>query len=499
MANRDVLISIRNITKIYPGVVALDDVSFDINRGEMHALIGENGAGKSTLIKVLAGATHADGGEIVFDGTTYEDISPALAVSLGISVIYQEFNLMNSLTVAENVFMGHYPMKYGLIDRGEMNRRTAEIFKSMGVFLDPKEVVANLSVAHMQLVEIAKSLSKELNLLIMDEPTAPLTNKEVSELFRIIRGLRDKGVTIVFISHRLDEIFDLCDRVTVLRDGKKVCTDEICSLTKNDLVMRMVGREISNVYPKRKGAVGETILKVENLSGNGVSNVSFELHKGEILGFGGLVGAGRTEIMRVLYGADPKESGRIEIRGEKVSITSPLDAVRHGMVLLPEDRKAQGLLLNLPISQNIILSCLDKIRNGIALNRRKEKEIVEEQVSALHVACYSASQIAATLSGGNQQKVVVGKWLAADADILIFDEPTRGIDVGAKYEIYLLLNALCDQGKSIIMISSEMDELLGMSDRIIVMYEGRQMKTLTKEMFSQEAVLAYASGEKGMK
>ncbi|MBR3001242.1 MAG: sugar ABC transporter ATP-binding protein [Oscillospiraceae bacterium] len=496
MENQNILLSVRNITKIYPGVVALDNVSFDIKEGEMHALIGENGAGKSTLIKVLAGATHSDEGKIIFKGTTYDKMTPNIAASLGISVIYQEFNLMNSLTVAENVFMGHYPMEHGLVNRKEMNRRTEEIFASMGVSLDPKAVVADLSVAHMQLVEIAKSLSKDLSLLIMDEPTAPLTNKEVDELFRIVRGLRDRGVSIIFISHRLDEIFDLCDRVTVLRDGKYVSTDKVKDITKDDLVLKMVGREVSNVFPARNIVPGEVVLKVDNLSGNGVEDISFELRRGEIIGFGGLVGAGRTEIMRVLFGADPKEAGTVTIKGRQVEIKSPMDAVSNGMVLLPEDRKTQGLLLNLPISQNIILPCLDKIKSGIVLNRSKEKEIVDKQVSALRVACYSSSQIAGTLSGGNQQKVVVGKWLAADADVLIFDEPTRGIDVGAKYEIYLLLNQLCEEGKAIIMISSEMSELLGMSDRIIVMYEGKQMTTLTKEAFSQEAVLSYASGEK---
>lgn len=494
--NENILLSLKGITKQYPGVLALDRVDLDIREGETHALIGENGAGKSTLIKTLAGAIQANEGTIVFGGETIEHMSPALASQLGISVIYQEFNLMNSLTVAENVFMGHFPMKRkGLVDRKEMLRKTAEIFESMDVDMDPQAVVQDLSVAYMQLVEIAKSLSRNLKLLIMDEPTAPLTTKEVEVLFQIVKTLKKRGVTIIFISHRLDEIFSICDRVTVMRDGKKIATRETAEIDKNELIRLMVGREISNVYPSRDFASNETLLKVDNLCGNGVKNICLELHKGEVLGLAGLVGAGRTEIMRVLYGADPKEGGQVLMNGKPLKIRNPKDAVDNKIVLLPEDRKAQGLVLQLPISQNIALPNLAKLKRKGVLSRKAEKQMVEKEIADLHIACHSSAQLAGTLSGGNQQKVVLAKWLAANADVLIFDEPTRGIDVGAKYEIYLLMNELCRQGKAVLMISSDMEELLGMSDRIVVMYEGRQMVTLEKEQFSQETILKYASGE----
>ena len=496
MAEKEILLSLKGISKQYPGVLALDRIDLDIRRGEVHALAGENGAGKSTLIKILAGAIRPDEGYVEFEGKRYEIFTPVLSRNLGISVVYQEFNLMDSLTVMENVFAGHIPSRYGLVDYGKLERETQKILQQMNAPLSPRDLVMNLSTAHIQLVEIAKSLSRPVKLMILDEPTAPLTTSEVHTLFDIVRRLKQEGVTIIFITHRLDEIYEICDRITILRDGKKILTEEVAKIDKNALIHHMVGRELSNSYPARENPIGEVILEVKGLSGNGVHDVSFQLHKGEILGLAGLVGAGRTEIMRVLYGADPADGGEVYLRGKKIRITSPKAAVRSGIVLLPEDRKKQGVMLRLPISQNIVLTNLKKISSAGVLDRDKERRIVREQIDALHIACHSTDQIVATLSGGNQQKVVLAKWLVADADVLIFDEPTRGIDVGAKYEIYLLMNRLCQEGKSIIMISSEMEELMGMADRTVVMYEGNQMGILEKGEFSSQTILKLASGEK---
>lgn len=496
---QDTFLSVQNISKQYPGVLALDSVSFDVKKGETMALIGENGAGKSTLIKILSGAIAPSSGELVFQEGTYTCMTPTLSHSMGIEVIYQEMNLMNSLTVAENIFAGNLPRtKAGLFDKKTMIEKSNEIFKRMNIVIDPEIQVENLSIAYMQMVEIAKALSRDVRLLIMDEPTAPLTKNEVGTLMDIVRRLQKQGVTIIFISHRLDEIFDICHRVTVLRDGKWITTDNVADMTRADLIRHMVGRELSDTYPKRANPIGETVLELRDFCGNGVKNISFQLHKGEVLGMAGLVGSGRTEIIRALYGADESDGGKVLLHGKEVRFHAPKDAVRHGVVLLPEDRKREGLLLALPISQNITLPNLHKLSNKLkVLKPRREKEMIDRQMDSLRIAAYSSSQIAGTLSGGNQQKVVLAKWLASNADILIFDEPTRGIDVGAKQEIYKLMNELCAAGKSIIMISSEMEESLGMSDRLVVLYEGQQMGILHKEAFSQEAVLMLASGIKG--
>ncbi len=495
MSNDNIVLSLKGISKQYPGVLALDAVDLEIKKNEIHAIIGENGAGKSTLIKILAGAILPDEGVITFEGSSYKQLNPTMAKELGISVVYQEFNLMDSLTIMENVFVGNIPSKKGLVDYTKLTNDTNKILRMIDAPLDARDVVMDLSTAHKQLVEIAKSLSRTTKLMILDEPTAPLTSKEVDILFNIIRKLKDEGVTIIFITHRLDEIFQICDRVTVLRDGKKIMTSSVSDIDKATLIRSMVGRELSNSYPPRDSVIGETVLKVSNLCGNGVKDVCFELHKGEILGFAGLVGAGRTEIMRVLYGADPMDSGEVILKGKKYDITTPQNSIKNGIVLLPEDRKTQGVLLRLPISQNIVLASLKKITTLGILNKKKETGTSRKHISSLRIACWSINQLAATLSGGNQQKVVLAKWLAADADVLIFDEPTRGIDVGAKYEFYLLMNQLCKEGKAIIMISSDMDELLGLVDRVVVVYEGKQMGTLNKTEFNPEIVLRLASGE----
>ena len=492
---KPVLLSMKNISKQYPGVLALNNISLDVYEGETLALCGENGAGKSTLIKTLSGSILPSEGTIIFDGKEYDGMTPRLSADLGISVIYQEFNLMNSLSVAENVFVGRLPMKHGLYDKKTCEKQAKKIFEDMEVDIDVNKPVEELSVAYMQLVEIAKNLAKDTRLLIMDEPTAPLTEHECTILFRIMKKLKERGVTIIFISHRMNEIFDVCDRAVVMRDGQMISSHRIEDIDRGQLIRDMVGRNMNEAFPVCEKTIGETVLKVENLSGNGVRNIHFELHKGEILGLAGLVGAGRTEIMRILYGADDGGTGTVILRGKKVFFRNPKDAVKNGIVLLPEDRKREGVLLHLPISQNIVLPNLKKVSNGLVVNRKKVGQMVEKQRSDMKIACYGGEQLAGTLSGGNQQKVVLGKWLASDASILIFDEPTRGIDVGAKWEIYNLMNALCQKGMSIIMISSEMDELIGMSERIVVLFEGKQTGTLNKEEFSQEAILTLASGE----
>ncbi|MBQ1320969.1 MAG: sugar ABC transporter ATP-binding protein [Solobacterium sp.] len=490
-----VLLSLKNISKQYPGVLALNDVSLDVYEGETLALVGENGAGKSTLIKTLSGSILPSEGKIIFEGNEYDHMTPKRSSDLGISVVYQEFNLMNTLSVAENVYVGRLPMKNGLYDKKKCIEDAKKIFEEMEVDIDVTKPVEELSVAYMQLVEIAKNLAKQTKLLIMDEPTAPLTEHECGILFRIMKQLKQRGVTIIFISHRMNEIFDVCDRAAVMRDGQLISTHEIKDITRAGLIADMVGRDMSEAFPTCDKTIGETVLEVRNLSGNGVRNINFELRRGEILGLAGLVGAGRTEIMRILYGADLGGSGEVYLHGKKVFFHNPKEAVQHGIVLIPEDRKREGVLLTLPIAQNISLPNLKAVSHAFLMNFRKEKEIVDKQKDDLKIACYSAEQLAGTLSGGNQQKVVLAKWLASTADILIFDEPTRGIDVGAKQEIYNLMNKLCMQGMSIIMISSEMEEMIGMSDRIVVLYEGRQTGVLEKSEFSQEAILTLASGE----
>lgn len=491
---KKVLLSMQNITKQYPGVLALDGVSIDLYEGETHALVGENGAGKSTFIKTLAGAIRPDAGSIVIDGKTYSEITPALARDLGIEVIYQEFNLMPTLSVAENVFMGNMPKKCGIVDKKKMVQQTNEIFSQMGVTIDPQVLVSELSTAYMQLVEIAKALSKKVRILVMDEPTAPLTSNEVEILFQIMDRLHKQNVTIIYISHRLNEIFRVSDRLTIIRDGVKIGTYETKSMTKEALIRGMVGREMNETFPQRNHEIGDVVLKVDNLCGNGVTDISFELHQGEILGFGGLVGAGRTEIMRVLFGADICESGTVTLEGKQFRPSSPRQSIRDGIVLIPEDRKLQGVVLGLSISENISLPNLGAISRLSVVRKDAEERMVQEQVKALRIATPSALQKVKNLSGGNQQKVVLAKWMAGKSKVLIFDEPTRGIDVGAKQEIYKLMNQLCNEGMSIIMISSDMEELLGMADRIVVLCEGVMQGVVERNDFSAEAVLALASG-----
>lgn len=485
-----------HITKIYPGVRALNDVSVEFKKGEVHALMGENGAGKSTLIKTLSGAITPDSGTIILEGNSYNGLTPHKSKELGIGVVYQEFNLFSELPVYENIFMGNFRKKNGLVDHQGMIDQTGEMLDKLGLKISPTAKIKDLSVGYMQLVEISKVLFYDIKILVLDEPTAPLTTNEVDILFSLIKKLKEQGVTIIYISHRLNEVFDIADRVTVLRDGNKIATHSIEEITRDSLIKEMVGRSISDEYPARNCPIGEPILKVDDLYGNGAHHVSFELHKGEVLGLAGLVGAGRTETARMIFGADPLTTGTIELDGETVHISSPKKAVELGVALVPEDRKSHGALLDLSISDNMSLAILPRLSKLGVINKSAERKVVDEHIEKLRVKTPSPNQKVKNLSGGNQQKVILGKWLASNSKVILFDEPTRGIDVGAKQEIYKLINSLCEQGLGILMISSDMEEIIRMSDRILVLSEGNQMAILNKDEFSQEKILSYASGNK---
>lgn len=491
------ILSVRNITKTYPGVIALQNISMDFKKGEIHALVGENGAGKSTLIKVIAGAVSVDKGHVYFEGELQEIQEPLERRKLGIEVIYQEFNLIPELSIAENIFLGSYPGGLVCVNREKIVKDTQALLDELGLgYLNPKSPVKNLSVAYMQMIEIAKAIARHAKFIIMDEPTAPLTANEVKILYSIVDKLKREGVTILYISHRLEEVFDLADRVTVFRDGRKIETLNITDTCQDELIRLMVNRETSETFPDRNYHNKDLLplLEVNNLYGRGVRNVSFKLHKGEILGLGGLVGAGRTETAKIIFGANKMWKGSIFGEGKELHITSPRDAVQCGIAYVSEDRKQEGVLLTLSVKENIVLPILKKISMGLVVRSAMEDKIVEEQRSRLRIKTPSTEQLVKNLSGGNQQKVVLAKWLASDCKILILDEPTRGIDVGAKQEIYLLMNQLAESGIGIIMISSEMDELIGMSDRIIVLHEGKISGELQKGEFDQETILKYGSG-----
>lgn len=489
------VLEVKNITKTYPGVVALDNVSFDVEKGEILALIGENGAGKSTVIKTIAGAINPDSGTIIIDGKEYNKLTPSIAKEAGIGVVYQELNLVPSLSIAENIFLGD---KVGsqkfMPDFKEMKERSEEIMADLGVKIDVNTQVQMLSTAQMQIVEIAKAVVKNCKVLIMDEPSASIPMAEVGNMFRIVRRLKEKGVSVIYISHRLEELFELCDRVTVFRDGQYVVTRNVADITKKDLIKYMIGRELNEKFPTRNVEIGETVLEVKDLTGNGDFHINMEVKKGEILGLAGLVGAGRTELAKMICGDVKPESGEIIVNGKHMKAASAADGVELGIGLVPEDRKLEGVFLNYTIEWNIPIMSMKKISNGGIINFKKLDKMVETYVDVLAIKTPSLKQEVRNLSGGNQQKVVVAKVLAANNDILIFDEPTRGIDVGAKQEIYKLMNTLVEQGKTILMISSEMEELLGMSDRIVVLHEGKVSGELSKDKFSQDRVLELASG-----
>ena len=493
MNEKTPVLSLKDILKLFPGVVALKNVSLDFYPGEIHAIVGENGAGKSTFIKTITGAHAPDGGTITVDGETHKAMNPALARKHGIECIYQEFNLIDVLSAAENICYGE---KMGrLVNQKAMNERAKAIFDDFGVDINPSTLVRDLTPGHMQIVEIAKAVSKNARILILDEPTAPLSVAEVEILMGIVRKLKADGVSIIYISHRLDEIFSLSDKVSVLRDGEYITTLETDKTNRAELIKYMVGREMTQTFPRRDVKIGDVALEVKNLTGNGVRNISFQAHKGEILGISGLVGAGRTEIIKVIFGAEKKQWGEIYVNGELADIRSPRDAMmKYKIGLCPEDRKREGCFLNETISWNMVYNVLGVISSFGVVNRKKEKDIADYYGQSMRVKAPNLDQTnVVTLSGGNQQKVVVGKALAANADIIIFDEPTRGIDVGAKYEIYELMNGLVEQGKCILMVTSDMEELLGMSDRIVVFGEKCMAGTLEKHEFSQERILDMAS------
>ncbi len=489
------LLELHNITKKYPGVIALNDVSISFREGEVHALVGENGAGKSTFIKTISGAVQPNEGKIVFDGVTYDHLTPQKSLELGISVVYQEMIQFEAMSVADNLFMSNGSDAGFFVNDAERNKKTAELLEKFQCHVSPKTWVRELSMANRQIVEICKAILRKARVLILDEPTASITVEEQRRLFDVIRELKKQGVTIIYISHRLDELFEICDRVSILRDGRYIDTLDISDTDKQGLIKLMVGRELSENYPvKDNPPEKEVVLKVDNLSGNGVRNISFELHKGEILGFAGLVGAGRTELMHLLYGAAGIEAGTVTMNGKTLSIRTPSDAMKAGIGLIPEDRKWQGCFLEKPIYWNISIANIKSLCNGPFISSSKEAALADHYGQRMRIKAPDYRVNAGTLSGGNQQKVVIAKSLASLPEILIFDEPTRGIDIGARYEIYQLMIDLTKEGKSILMVSSDMEELLGMSERIVVLHEGEQTGTIERPEFSQERVLALASG-----
>ena len=492
----DVILTMKGIDKSFPGVHALDHVDLEVRKGEVHALMGENGAGKSTLMKVLTGIYHKDSGTITYEGKEVEFSNPREAQDAGIVIVHQELNMMGHLTVAQNIFIGREFMKGKLIDDKKMNEEAKKLFNQLGIDNDPTETMSRLTVGKQQMCEIAKAISHDAKVIIFDEPSAALTEAEIEELFKIIRDLRKKQLGIVYISHRMDEIKVITDRVTVMRDGGYVGTLITEECTKDDIINMMVGRVIYE-DPKTESAVPKdapVVLKVEHLNaGRMVKDVSFELRKGEILGFSGLMGAGRTETARALFGADPKQSGDIYVNGEKVDIKNPQDAVKCGIGYLSEDRKRYGIVVDKTVAENSTMASLEFYMKGMFIDKKKENEAAQKYVDLLRTKTPGVDQLVVNLSGGNQQKVVIAKWLIRNCDILIFDEPTRGIDVGAKSEIYQLMNELAAEGKSIIMISSEMTEILRMSDRIIIMCEGRKTGELAIEEATQERIMHAAT------
>ncbi|MBC5649212.1 sugar ABC transporter ATP-binding protein [Christensenella tenuis] len=490
-------VQMEGIYKSYKGVHALTDVSFAVKPGEIHALVGENGAGKSTLMKVLSGAIAADKGSIKIDGVERNITSPRISRDLGISIIYQEFMLAPHLTVAENIYIDRLVGKNKLmINWKKLKKDSHDLLEKLGFSeIDPDEKVGNLSVAYQQVVEICKSLSRDARVLVLDEPSAVLTFTEIQKLFKLIRQLKEQGIAIVYISHRMDEIFDLCDTVTVLKDGHFVNEFRIDEIDKKSLIYQMVGRELSQLFPKRNAKIGETILKAEHLkAGRMVNDVSFNVHKGEVLGFSGLVGAGRTETMRSLFGADKLDSGSITYKGQKILFKDPHAAVRHGVGLLSEDRKQQGIVIERTIRENTTLTSLGKVSKFGIINHKKDKEFTRDILARLTTKYGDMEDSVSCLSGGNQQKVSLAKWLAADCEVIILDEPTRGVDVGAKAEIYKNINDLAEAGVAVIMVSSEMEEVINMCDRVVVMRQGKVVGELEKKDMNDKNIIGLSMG-----
>lgn len=478
------ILKVENLTKRFPGVLALNNVSLEIPKGVVYGIVGENGAGKSTLMKILSGVYKKDSGTVTFDGEIIENTTPLQALHKGLSIIYQEFSLVNNMSVGENIFLGRFSLNHGM--KGT-HKKAREILDSIGSNIDTHTLVGDLSSSQMQMVEIAKALSFDSKLIIMDEPSSSLTANELEKLGKIIVDLKDRGISIIYISHKLDEIFEYCDIVTIMRDGSVIDTKPVDKLTRSEMISKMVGRTVENEYPQRVHFVGEPLLEVKNLNTLKLHDINFTLHKGEILGLVGLVGSGRTEIIRAIYGADKVKNKTLIMEGKPIKISTPKAAKALGMGLVPEDRKQEGLILRFSVKNNITLAALSRIaRHGI-LNRSKEDEIANGEIKNLEIKTPSASTRVLSLSGGNQQKCIVGRWMELNPKILILDEPTRGIDVGAKYEIYVLMNKIVEQGGAIILISSELPEVLNMSNRVLTILDGR----ITGEFYPEKTDAAH--------
>lgn len=492
----DLVVEMKKINKEFPGVKALTDVDLDIRKGEVHALVGENGAGKSTIIKILMGVYSKTSGEIYLDGKKVVFKNPLQAQQAGLAAVYQDINLAQHLSVAENFFMGKLPKtRYKTVDFKKMYKETKEVLDFLEVHVDPRMPIKHLSVAQQEMISIGKAYHQNAKVIIFDEPTALLTNDETEQLFKIIRLLKEKKVSIIYISHRLEEIFEISDRVTVLKDGVKMGTLNTKETNQDELIRLMVGRDVDDMYEIEKPIPTDTVLRVENLSREGeFEDISFDVKKGEIFGIYGLVGSGRTEIVKCIFGANSKDRGAIYLKGKEVDFRSPKDAIESGIALLPENRKTEGLAMTLSVATNINMVATENFsKNGI-IDNRKSYEVAEKYVKALRTKTPSIHQVVKNLSGGNQQKIVISKWLAKGSDIFIFDEPTVGVDVGAKREIYKILEELLKEGKSIILISSYLPEIMALADRMMVLYEGKQMGILDKTEYSEEDILRLASG-----
>jgi ribose transport system ATP-binding protein len=491
----DILVEMRHITKTFPGVVALDDVTFECRKGKVHAVVGENGAGKSTLMKILAGVYQPDQGEIVLRGESVRIRNPHEAQRMGISIIYQELNLLPDLSVAANVFLGREPRSpLGFLNAQELEEGAQEVLHRLGVDINPRTRVGRLSVAQQQLVEIAKALSLNAELIIMDEPSATLGGQDLEHVFEVISTLKEQNVAVVYISHRIAEVFEIADRVTVFKDGKLVGTENVSDIERGSLVRMMIGRTLSETFPPRGTDVAEEIVTIKDLSSSRVLNgINLSVHRGEIVGLSGLMGAGRTELAQVIFGARPIDEGSIHVGGRQVKFSRPADALRHNMGFLTENRKEEGLVHGLPVIQNVALPSLKQRQNWGFVQRRKENQVGSDMVAELDCRTPGLGQEVQYLSGGNQQKVVLAKWLISGPDILIFDEPTRGIDVGAKSEIWHLMRELANQGTAILMISSELPEIIGMSDRVVVMHRGRIAGVIPGETATEEEVMYMAT------
>ena len=492
--NNQVFFEMRGISKSFPGVKALNNVGFSVAEGEVRALVGENGAGKSTLMKILNGNYKKDTGAILIDGKEVDITDPQVADAHGITIIFQELNLVDELSIAENIFAGRLAKKGKLVNWKELNEKAKVLLNRISFDVDPRKLVGSLTVAEKQMVEIAKALSRNSRIILMDEPSATLTKKELDALFQIIRDLKSSGIAVIYISHRMEEIFEICETVTVMRDGQIIGTRDIDKVATDELVEMMVGREVNSAFPKRSAQIGEEILRVENLCRKDrKQNVSFNLRKGEVLGIAGLVGAGRTEIMRAIFGIDYINSLDVYVNGKKVKITDPASAKKHGIAFLTEDRKVEGLTLDFSVKSNVVAANLGSIaKGGIFTNGKLENQIADEYIAKTSIKTPHRNQKVGNLSGGNQQKVVVSKWLNTAPEILIMDEPTRGIDVGAKREIYEIINELVAQGKAVILISSELPEVLGMSDRVLVMKDDAIVAELTGDKINAVEVMRYA-------